>query len=58
MTPGAYHACELISNGSTYWFLACVSYQAILNHTEPAMKFEMAWAMPFWFGKILDSLQK
>lgn len=35
-----------------------VSYQAILAHTEPAMKAEMAWAMPFWFGKILDALQK
>ncbi len=32
-----------------------VSYQAILTHTELALKFEMAWAMPFWFGKILDA---
>jgi len=34
-----------------------VSYQAILAQTEPAMKYEMAWAMPFWFGKILEALQ-
>lgn len=33
-----------------------VSYQAILHHIEPACINEVGWAMPFWFGKILESL--
>ena len=35
-----------------------VSYQAIIANCEDACKYEMDWAMPFWFGKILDALQK
>lgn len=35
-----------------------VSYRYILLANEPAdCQFEMAWAMPFWFGKILESLR-
>lgn len=34
-----------------------VSYQAIIANCEDACKYEMDWAMPFWFGKILDALK-
>lgn len=34
-----------------------VSYQAIIRNTEDACKYEMDWAMPFWFGKILEALK-
>lgn len=34
-----------------------VSYQAIINNIEDACKYEMDWAMPFWFGKILEALK-
>lgn len=35
-----------------------VSYQAIIHHIEDACKYEMDWAMPFWFGKILEALER
>lgn len=36
-----------------------VSYQHIVLANEPAdCKFELEWAMPFWFGKILESLSR
>jgi hypothetical protein len=35
-----------------------VSYRYIILANERAdCKDEMAWAMPFWFGKILESLK-
>ena len=34
-----------------------VSYQAIIANCEDACKYEMDWAMPFWFGKILEALK-
>jgi aminoglycoside phosphotransferase (APT) family kinase protein len=33
-----------------------VSYRYILANTEERCKYELNWAMPFWFGKILESL--
>jgi aminoglycoside/choline kinase family phosphotransferase len=33
-----------------------VSYRAILRNTEASCRYELAWAMPFWFGEILKSL--
>lgn len=34
-----------------------VSYRAILQNTEQRCKAELAGAMPFWFGQILQALQ-
>ncbi len=47
MWPLAYPLCALHQ---------AVSYQHILHNTEDACKHELDWAMPFWFGKILESL--
>lgn len=35
-----------------------ISYQYIIHHAEDACKYEMDWAMPVWFGKILEALEK
>jgi len=34
-----------------------VSYRAILYNTEPSCRYELDWAMPFWFGEILKARQ-
>lgn len=34
-----------------------VSYRAILLNTEPSCRYELDWAMPFWFNEMLNSLQ-
>lgn len=33
-----------------------VSYRAILLNTEPSCRYELDWAMPFWFSEMLKSL--